>query len=225
MVKVPSVALLCGLLVAAAGCGSEPELLGDQMRVYFPFDGTRTWSFISTNQSISYKVIATLEPARGQVGSEEYPIRYTKRCVGNDPSCVDGEWLYTQWWRYSSGAFMTAFDSPEGNTFFDPPLQFTTDRMVRTDTVETNTGGATWTVEFVGKEPCPSRWNAASLPDCVRMTASGGTSAVAMTYFFVPDWMLGGFQWGDSPDTWQIERATYSPEAPVVEDTGVVNVD
>lgn len=149
------------LLVLAAGCGPQDNIAtsGEELWQHFPFDGVRTWEYISTDLSLSYKLIGQMreEDPDSEVNAEHnvYHIDYSTDCVAADPECVDGEVIRTV--AISSdydGVWIHTFAQGSATVTFDPPLVVAPDEVKVGEVVETTTDGIKWNSVLVGFEPC-----------------------------------------------------------------------
>lgn len=145
--------------LALFGCGGPGYTYGgSEVWQLFPFDGTRTWEYISTDTSLSYKLLVTsIGEAEAIDGTNVYTLDYTTECVAADPDCVDGEILWKLRWSSdpTDGVLIHAFDVGAGMQDIVPPMQMTFDTMKKGEVAETTTGGANWTSTMLGTESCP----------------------------------------------------------------------
>lgn len=158
-----TLSLILPLSVLGA-CGGSNSFNFSGVTVYemFPFDGDRTWEYISTDTEISYKLVANTVGEPDVIDSTNvYAVEYKVECIGNDPECNDGELLRRERWSSHSrdGVHIHGFESiAEGVTVdFDPPMQVAKASMARDEVVSTSTAGATWTSTMLGIEDCPGQ--------------------------------------------------------------------
>lgn len=161
------------LVILLGGCdGNQYSFSGEPVWELFPFDGQRTWDYISTDESLSYKLIAqSLNEPEQKDGSNVYTVDYSTECVAADADCVDGEILRKIQWSsdIDDGVFIHGFAvGSDPITELSPPLQISKEVAKRDDFVETSTGGAMWTATHMGTEVCPIRMNAA-WDECTRI--------------------------------------------------------
>jgi hypothetical protein len=164
------------LVLALAACG-PPTVAGPGGPPYvsaelFPFDGERTSTFRSTDEALSYElVVVSTPPPDVEDALNVYTVRTSRRCVANDPECVDGE-LYTTRWasRVGDGVFVYGWDGVE----LDPPVRVANDRTGVGDVAETTTGGATWRSTMEGMFECPIAMSA-EWDSCARFVVEADT--------------------------------------------------
>lgn len=144
------------LVLALAACApSDPpiESGGYVSAQLFPFDGERTWTYRSTDDTLAYELVVVSEPPPDVADAlNVYTVRYARRCVSNDPECVDGEAFSLRWAsRVGEGVLVYGYDDVQ----LDPPVRIADDRTDAGDVAETVTGGATWTSAMEGMSDCP----------------------------------------------------------------------
>lgn len=146
------------LALAFAGCAGSPPTGDTIVWESFPYDGQRTWEYVSTDEAIPYRLVVEIfgpgEP--GLLDTTVYTLHYKQDCFGNDPSCVTGEILRIVKWSSDPrrGVLVHGFGDLLAMTDFDPPITISADDASRGDFWETTTGGATWTSTFTGISPC-----------------------------------------------------------------------
>ena len=207
------------LALGVAGCDSTVTVSGFQMEQYFPFDGNRTWEFVSSDTSLDYRLVATLDPAF--TAAEEgvtriYGVSYHKTWEGEDAS--EPEWVRDVLWS-SDGTFGTriwGIDTPAGTTSYDPPIQLTDNEQLAGTTETTTTGGVTFTSTFLGNEQCPVLWTEDWGNDCIRLSLDdGGTGTeIAGDYWAITQFNVVGMQVGADTGVWQLSwtEVTYDDE-------------
>ncbi len=124
----------------------------------FPFDGDRTWEYISTDVDIGYKLIGrTVGEPDVLDGRNVYAVEYVKECIGSDPDCVDGDPLYRVKWSSNSrdGVHIHSYEVDGTIVDLDPPVQVTTASMLREAQLNTASAGSNWTSTMIGVESCP----------------------------------------------------------------------
>lgn len=175
---MPKQSWVAGLLLAT-GCGGGGFTYGGvEFGEYFPFDGERAWTFVNTDPAVTYKLQAVLDLEATEPFETDsiYTVRYSVLCVTDDPTCVDGEELFSIRWRstQSSGVFVhgTAVGGVEQE--FKPPLQLFPREGKVGDVFEGKGGGVTYATEFVATEVCPVKLNV-DWDACIRfqITAEG----------------------------------------------------
>lgn len=137
----------CGPPVAHPGYGLGPSA------AWFPFDGERTSTYRSTDPTLAYELVAVSTPPP-EVADElnVYTVSYARRCVSNDPDCVDGDEFAIRWAsRVGQGVLVYGWDGVE----LDPPVRVANDETGVGDVAETVTGGATWRSTMEGTFECP----------------------------------------------------------------------
>jgi hypothetical protein len=207
-------------LVLFSGCGGNyaPQLQGSEVWRMFPFDGARTWSYISTDESLAYKLEAHSIGEPEKAGNTNvYNVEYSTRCFGNDPDCVDEEILRKVKWSsdVTDGVYIHAW-APGTDPFvdFDPPVQIATAEMKRDEIIETATGGGTWTSKLLGIEECPTTMSV-TLPECGRFEVT--TDAVdgfpiAGTYWATVSHGVTGIELLGDGGLWQLSDVECEPK-------------
>lgn len=155
--------------VGLGGCGGyNQEFGGSPVWQMFPFDGERTWDYISTDTALPYKTIVTsVDEPEVVGGTNVYALTYVTECFGASETCVDGTVIRRMQWSstVSDGVFIYSYDSGDGYVELDPPLHFAEDSAKKGDAIVTETAGATWTSTMQGIEACPIRLTA-DWPEC-----------------------------------------------------------
>ena len=149
--------------VLMVGCEPQTAFTGMVMSGLFPYDGDRTWEYISTDQELPYKLIATTVGSERHDGRNVYTVQYAKECLASDPTCVTGEVLRTVRWSSTSGDGVHIWGYTLGGSNpveFDPPVQVALDTMKRDDVAETRVDGADWTSTMLGTDICPIAFTA-----------------------------------------------------------------
>lgn len=204
-------------LVALTACdGPQVEFRGTKMQQLFPFDGLRTWEYISTDESVPHKLVGRMRSMEPEVmeGMNVYTVDYTKFCLANDPGCVDGDPVRTVKWASDEikGVYIMEWSEGGGSAVtFEPPLMFADVEMKRDDTIETETGGAVWRLALDGFEECPVRMQV-DWPECARLslTADGGTGGqgLAGQYWAARGQNLVAMQIEGEGGTWELSKVT-----------------
>ena len=136
-----------------------------------PFDGQRTWEYVSSDEALPYKLVVEIfgpgEP--GLLDAIVYTLHYKQDCFLPDPACVDGEILRIIKWSSDPvrGVMVHGFGDLGAMQDFDPPIKISADDANRGDSWETVTGGATWTSTYVGIENCDVAM-VQTWPECFR---------------------------------------------------------
>lgn len=147
------------LLVLLMACKPyDPVFGGSPVWQMFPFDGVRTWEYISVDTELSYKLVATsLGEPEVLAGTNIYNVEYSTHCVTTDPECVEDEVIRKVKWSstVTDGAYIHAYDAGDGFVDLVPGVRLTYDDMSKDDVIETVVGNVTWTSTMLGIEQCP----------------------------------------------------------------------
>ena len=154
---------------------------GTLMYEFFPFDGIRTWEFISTNEDLPHTMVATMreidpDAKEPKDGITRYTVDYSKHCRGASADCVEGELIRTITWSsdLEEGVRVHDYEDPiSGPVEFQPPILIAPEKMERDDTAVTETGGFTWTTTLIATEMCPVHMNV-DWPDCIHFSLDDG---------------------------------------------------
>lgn len=150
-------------ILLLTGCPAQDQFTTDGLELWehFPFDGTRSWEYISTNLELDYKLQGDMRPDDPDPEVSEdyniYHIDFTQNCVNPDSGCVDGQLVRTLGFSsdITNGTLIHTFNQGSVNIEFDPPLVVAPKEF---DTVgqteDTSTDGITWSSTLVGFEPC-----------------------------------------------------------------------
>lgn len=200
-----------------AGCGGGGyQYAGYSMDDFFPFDGARTWEYVNTDVAVPYKLIATLDNAFEDVdGKKVHTVDYSYECL--DPKgkdCPDAGFVRAVRWssNASSGVLLHSFEDISGRTNYDPPIALTSSRMVVGDSVETQTGGVTYTSTFdVIVSECPIQW-VDTWTGCPKITLDdGGAEApLAGEYYAIGGYNVVAMELTGDTGQWQLLYATYA---------------
>lgn len=151
------------------GCDNDFEFPGITTWNMFPFEQGRVWEYISTDRTLTYKLVAQLE---GKPDIEQsiniYTVSYNRECVSNDPDCEDAELFRLRWSSTANlGVRIHTLQQDGINTQFEPPLVVARPQMELDEMVMTTTGGRSWTSQFGGIVPCdtnfPAGWDQCGL--------------------------------------------------------------
>lgn len=212
----PSIAL--AVLAGLGGCtGGSYQYDGYVMETYFPFDGERTWEFISSDSSLEHKIVATLDPNPSSTAdaTEIYSIDYSLECLDQGPFCKDAGHLRTVRWSadQTRGVLIHSIEMATGTVNYDPPINLTTDRMAVGETVETDSNNTRWIATFQGIGECPVQWTS-EWSDCIHLSLDdgGAGSPLAGEYWAVSGYNVIAMQLSDDSGQWQLLYATYIDE-------------
>jgi hypothetical protein len=216
------------VLVGLMGCPqTDPYTVdGFKMDKFFPFDGTRSWTFVSEDPAIPYQVIAELQPDPEVITENNAPVNiytvtYRTSCVSGGDACVDGDYKVSaiEWSSTSAkGVRVHGYTTPDGgHVTLEPPFTVAGSTGKAEDSWTTDTGGATWTstfTRFVAK--CPVLWSD-SFVDCPEFAVDGAGAPISGTWYAATGWGLVGFAFDGeaiNPDTnvpylWQLLRADF----------------
>lgn len=182
------------LLVALIACtkGGSLDYKGTKMDQYFPMDGQRQATYTNADATIGYQLMMEKVETAEQVGDrqvwtyEYYEDQTFSLVAAVKWSVESGGSAQIHAWAGADGVFTT----------YDPPIDVTdpSGYMHVGDSVQTSTGGSTWTATYVGNEDCPVLWGP-EWEDCVHLSISDGGAAVsaadpASRPFFVGDYWL-----------------------------------
>lgn len=214
--QLVALALVAPVIAALCGCpGGGSQYNGTSMVEYFPFDGGRDGEFVNNDSTIAYhqlthKVEPTelaedgRETATFEVSTNDgtllYAVRWSTR--SNQPVRIEA------WADYSAGAD-SAF------TVFDPPIDVVDAFMRSGDTMETSTGGTTFTGTYVGPEDCPVLWGGLDWEDCahIRLDDGDGDDSVgpkfAGDYWVVARYGQAWMQLTGDAEAWRLSDYTW----------------
>lgn len=205
---------------AAMLAGCQPDdvdnFVGEPSSPYFPFDGKRTWQYISTDLKLTYKRSAEMRSTEPDVidNTNTYPVDYWVRCVQHDDECETGiERTIT--WSSDQIDGVRIWNWTEGNrdtVYFDPPLKIAAADMKIGQTYHTVHLGVTWTSTLVAKEECPIRYDGG--PDlCLRFSITDGDDdpetgkGLVGDYWAGPGFNVVGFQFPGEEGVWELARS------------------
>jgi len=152
-----SAAVLAVTTLAACGGNQLPPQGTTDTELLFPFDGTRTWSYKATDDTVPYSLDAVLLDEVGKYdGQNVYTINFTKDCFQNDPSCIDGELAFSLSMSNFApqGTFINGFDDGFGYVPLDPPIQVVKRDALLNDPVESETAGRVFSSTYEGNTSC-----------------------------------------------------------------------
>jgi len=209
-----------------AGCAPPDnyEFSGTIVWDLFPFDGNRTWEFINTDETVTYKLKAQTRP--GDPDSELsdlyniYRVDYMTNCVASDPSCVEDEIIRTVGWSsdVQNGVLIHSFQQDSWDVVYDPPIQVSAPEMLVDETLTTVTDGFNWTSTLVGFEHCPVHMNVDWGPNCGHFTLDDGDGDELSNFGLSGDyWAIKGqnvvslLLLGETGD-WQLSESSCEPD-------------
>lgn len=143
------------LLSACAGGGIT--FTGTGTEKLFPFDGERTWTYQSQDETLPFLLDGEMISEPERIGGVNvYTINYFKDCQRDDPTCTDGDLLFAL--RMSNtqpeGVFIYGYDPGDGNVDLDPPVLLAYNEVKTQEIVETTTGGRAFETEYLGMTTC-----------------------------------------------------------------------
>jgi hypothetical protein len=192
---IPALAL--GLFACNGAPNDQFTFSGFDMTDYFAFDGERTWEYISSDTSVAYFWVAELSQDVEEVdGKKVYTVDTTKDCVGNDPTCVEGELVRSLRWSVDAtdGVEIHSYAiGTDARVDLSPPLQLATAKMKKEDVVETTTDGTDFSSTFASIETCPVQWNV-EWDDCIRFDLDDGDGDLSVGHPLTGQfWVITGF--------------------------------
>lgn len=207
-------ALIALTTVACGGQGIQPTSNGEDIPGMFPFDGIRVSEFLSEDPLIGYKLVGTMsdvvqETPDGRV----YTINTVVDCVASDCGQPDGVTVRSVQWRssISDGVFIHGYGNAQGTlTQFDPPVQLGEREMNSGDSVETITGGFTFTATFEGYDECPVRWQVDWGRTCGKFTLDDGdgidetNAEIVGTYWAIVQYNVVATQLVGDTSIWEL---------------------
>lgn len=208
------VTLLAALL---AGCTpSNPYTYGGTKMVdHFPFDGVRTWQFVSTDQTVPYRLVAQMRADEPDVidGMNVYTVDYISDCVRDEQGCVDQEILRTISWASDlvEGVFIYSWTEGAATTHFEPPLMVAGTEMLLGDELTTATAGATWTSTLLDFEDCPVHMTV-DWRNCARFQIDDGDGndltglGLAGEYWAVKGYNVVALRLAGEEGIWQLSK-------------------
>jgi hypothetical protein len=207
--------------VALVGCVDHKDQFGYDgypMDDFFPFDGQRSWTFTSTDDTIPYTVVGVLNttPETAADGASVFTIDYTTHCLGEDTGCVDGDYRLRSLSMSSDqirGTEFHGFDAEStGPVVLDPPVQITEDRGVPDDVITSDSGGETWMTTFDQIGECPVLMSV-DWDQCIKLQirdADGNeTSPLHGDWYAVTGYNVIAMQLMDDTGQWQLSDTTF----------------
>jgi hypothetical protein len=198
-------------LLLAAGCaGYPPSIDGAPVWKMFPFDGERSWDYLSNDVAATYKLNTTsVGEAETIGGTNVYTLSTVKECVGNDEECVDGDLVYRMSWSSDSIDGVQVWGYSVGDEPYvemRPPVLVAKTEMLRDESVDTTTGGVVWTSTMLGIQSCPIRL-VAEWDECavLEVTVDGGpTVPLAGTWYATAGNGVAAFQHEGEDGRWEL---------------------
>lgn len=192
----------------AALCGTPDELVG--IVTGMPMDGERAWVYVNQERTVDF-YLRVDKANSGWVVSQPEPQVYAYS------DYETGRPLYEITWSsgLEHGVYLhtyTAFET-DGSAAeqwdLDPPVQLGLDFMTLGQTVQTQSGGRTYTATLEAVAPCPNAWapDPSEVSRCRTLRlADDGTPAAPFTGQFVltPRAGMAGLQLRDDPALWDL---------------------
>lgn len=202
------------VMALAVGCTgtSPPEFRGEDMEEYFPFSEVLDcrWEFLSEDTTLPYKLVGMIENDEFVGENRQFTMEYTKDCIGDDPTCVEGDFVRSMTWSLQGfqGVHLHRVETTSGELVLEPSLRFVDKYMKRGDSVTAESNGNTYTSTLEGFGECPVTldWE----PNCAKVIveSSGGPDQVTGTYWLVNDFSVVGMNWDDDGEvdlpTWRM---------------------
>ncbi len=217
-----SALLIVAVLLAASCEPTQPVYQGFVMEDFFPFDGSRSWHYISDNVDLEYKIVATLDtaPEEAHDGSTDiYTVNMVTECIGLDPDCEDGQEVgsYRMSASQTYGTLYWGYSNPEeGVVTFDPPIQISGRTMKvgdveYTTTMRNGTDGLSFTSQMIAQEHCEVEWTD-SWDGCLKIQISEENNAAPSgTYWAITNYNI--VAWTPAPeeesDRWSLLLAEW----------------
>lgn len=215
---VGAVAFL-GLAACPAPPGNVGEGGGTEMTQFFDFEANRvqSWEYINLSDDYGYALLADMsdiveDVEEGQV----FSVTWTTECRSSGSECISGP-THTVKWRSTpgDGVFITELVYADGTSrVFSPPITVAAEEMKPEETVETITGGGTWTSTYHGFEDCPIRMSGSWEGACVRFTVSDGDAdpltnpELTGEIWGIRNYNLVGFQRESDAEVWEMSDYT-----------------
>jgi hypothetical protein len=177
------------IAIAAAGCDNNQTLQfdGDDMAKYFPLTGSRTWTFKADDSTTPYLIVGQtaeeselLEDGRTRV----YTVDFTYECFSAAAPCLEdldeddvpdlnGTTAFS--WQLSANSTTGVNLHGFADRIYDPAVRLADPRMVKGETVESESGGTTFTSTFESQGLCPAPyWRNEPPEDCIHLVVEDG---------------------------------------------------
>ena len=216
-------ALLLLPLAAAIACTPPAEELPTTL-VWdaFPFDGNRTWEFINTDDTVSYKLVAETREVKPDDSADYsvYTVDYSVDCVAADATCEQGELLRSIGWSSDAqnGVMIHSFENQNFGVDYEPPI-WLSDSDARVGVpLTTMTDGFEWTATLEGFEHCPVWLNADWGPNCAHFSLDDGDMTGGVNHGLTGHyWAIDGqgvvaIQLDGEAGMWQLSESNCYPE-------------
>lgn len=149
------------------------------MREYFPYDGERHAVYVS--EDVDWSLAVHKVGVESADGVELATFAYSRDDDGTLLASV-------KWASDDDGVRVAAVAEGTGDfVTYDPPVALTIDYMGAGDTVETSTGGASWTSTYLGQETVDLAWGV-TWEGVVHVALEGGDAFFAGEY-----WLARGY--------------------------------
>ncbi len=222
------------LIAPLAACnGSSYTYDGEPIAEYYPLDGERWWEYrqcasfdsgapVDTSVYSFYDPTGCNDPEEGILRTEKFPETTSQgsvEVVQLDTYRIDGTGsstpVYSVKWSSDNSKGIRIYgwtDLTTGAvTTYDPPIQFAEHQMNVGDSVETTTGGASFTTTFhTAKADCPNNWSG-MWDECMHLeiVADGVSAPFLGNYFIGASYGLAAFQAADASDVWVLDDACW----------------
>jgi hypothetical protein len=204
--------------LALSGCTPLPDdkFKGYDPSDFFTFDPDYRWEYVSTDTELKYALYGQINPELEEsVDDGATKIRtfeFFKNCVGNDPTCVEDEFVRSFQISVNSlfGTYLWGSAAGADATDFDPEVAITGRYSKKGDVVETETGGKTWTSTMRTIEACPVQWNV-EWPTCLVYDVDDGDGdlkagdPMSGTWWMVAGYALVAFDLAGETGRWELQ--------------------
>ncbi len=202
--------LLAPLLLALGCNGPSFGYDGQNIYKYFPLDGERDWSYANDASDVDWTLYVKLVDSEIRDGTEVATLSYQEK---GDVGEV-GEPLFSLEWSSDSndGVLIHKYtdDVTGESTTFSPALIFGEHQMNVGESVETTTGGTTFTSTFVSSATCQTHWSTEDW-DCLHFTLDDGGADLPFSgdWYIATNWGAAQMRFtGDTAD-WVLTEANY----------------
>lgn len=205
-------------LLACAG-DDDLRFEGDDMAKYFPFEGNRTWTYKADDNTTPYLLIgrsAEESELTADGNTRVYTVNFTYQCFGAAEPCLEdldednvpdltgaAAFSWSMSANSSSGVNVHAFDG----TTYDPPVRLADRQMSINESVETVSGGTTYTSTYEAQGACPAPyWRGSPPEDCVQLVLDdgGAGSAIAGEFWAIFQFNIVAFTRTADGVAWQL---------------------
>lgn len=193
---------------ALIGCkGSNVGTQGVDMLDFFEFEGNldSEWEFAHEDVLTPYGMRARISNYEYREGYNFYEVTFSRDCRGQTDNCTEGEMIRKMSWNVYAlaGVHLAGFQTPTSNHVFDPAIVVAEGKMERGDSVQTSTGGGTYTstVDFVD---CPV--NLETFDNCAQLDidTTDGTPDVVGSIWAINDYNVIALESADLDGLWQL---------------------